>query len=556
MLAAFCLLVLFSGLGGAALFEPDEGRNAEKAREIVVLGDWMTPHENFFPVLDKPIFFYWLIAGSFKLFGISEWSARLPSALAALGCVVLLYRWVRAHWGFWEALWSTLVLVTSVEFFILSRIVIVDMTLTFSITLALLSFFSAAQSREARLRRYRFLAMYGAIGFGMLVKGPIAILIPGMIIFFYLLLAKKWWLVGQMNLLVGAALLILIAAPWYLAIESRNPGYLRYFFWEENFGRFVTGEFNRTRSWYYFLIVLAVGFLPWSFFVPVVLKDFRKALTDERRLFLTLWVVLPLVFFSASKAKLPQYILPIFPALSVLTADSLLNVLTSPASKKKQVLHLPWAVQLVTVFYLILGSVWPDILPVYIRHAVGETAFFIWLWAVVLLLVYICFSLLGTTDNQKRLKVVYGCHAASLVFFMLFAGRLMTLISYDRSAKPVAAEVVSLAWREHQVVFYDTYLRGMPFYLRADRPIWVVLPEGKKRTFLGNFYLIEQRPRPSSVYGEAMFTFEEFREEWRKTTRPLLIIVKEKNFRRMTDQIGIPARELAKVDEYLLATNR
>jgi 4-amino-4-deoxy-L-arabinose transferase-like glycosyltransferase len=112
-----CLTVLFANLGGAALFEPDEGRNAEKAREILLLNDWVTPHENFIPVLDKPIFFYWLVAFSYKFFGIVEWSARLPSALLALGCLLLVYRFVRQRWGAWEAMWSVLVLVTSVEFF-------------------------------------------------------------------------------------------------------------------------------------------------------------------------------------------------------------------------------------------------------------------------------------------------------------------------------------------------------------------------------------------------------------------------------------------------------
>src|SRR5919109_517804 len=86
-----CLAIVFTNLGSSALFEPDEGRNAEKAREILLLGDWVTPHENFLPTLDKPVFFYWLVASSFILFGLSEWSARLPSALAALGCIFLVY---------------------------------------------------------------------------------------------------------------------------------------------------------------------------------------------------------------------------------------------------------------------------------------------------------------------------------------------------------------------------------------------------------------------------------------------------------------------------------
>jgi 4-amino-4-deoxy-L-arabinose transferase-like glycosyltransferase len=150
LLCVVCLITLFHGLGSTALFEPDEGRNAEKAREILLLGDWVTPHQNFLPTLDKPIFFYWLVALSFKIFGFAEWSARLPSLLSAVGCLLLVYRFARIQWGTWEALWSCLVLVTSIEFVILSRSVIFDMTLTLFITWALMSFYSAQQSIDSK----------------------------------------------------------------------------------------------------------------------------------------------------------------------------------------------------------------------------------------------------------------------------------------------------------------------------------------------------------------------------------------------------------------------
>src|SRR4029077_17273830 len=162
LLGFVCLILIFSSLGSAALFEPDEGRNAEKAREILVVGDWLTPTQNFVPALDKPIFFHWLVALSFKRFGISDWSARLPSALAAFGCVFLVYRFARRQWGPWEALWSCLVLVTSAEFFVLSRVVILVMTLPFFIALALFSFYALTQSNHPGARKVHVLLMYGA----------------------------------------------------------------------------------------------------------------------------------------------------------------------------------------------------------------------------------------------------------------------------------------------------------------------------------------------------------------------------------------------------------
>jgi 4-amino-4-deoxy-L-arabinose transferase-like glycosyltransferase len=115
-LAALCCWVIFQNLGTAHLFEPDEGRNAERGRELLLLNDWVIPHENFVPALNKPIFLYWLIAIAYKLFGVSEWSARLPSALAALGCLFLIYGFVRERWGACEAAWSALILL-KIQFF-------------------------------------------------------------------------------------------------------------------------------------------------------------------------------------------------------------------------------------------------------------------------------------------------------------------------------------------------------------------------------------------------------------------------------------------------------
>src|SRR5262245_34735467 len=186
------MAVLFVNLGSADLFEPDEGRNAEKAREILLLNDWITPHENFLPVLDKPMFFYWLVAFAYKIFGISEWSGRLPSALSALGCLFLVYRFARQRWGFWEARWSALILLTSVEFFLLSRVVLADMPLTFCITLALFSFYSALHAEDEKAKKLHCWFMYGALGVGTLIKGLIGLVIPGLVFFIYLLVTKRW----------------------------------------------------------------------------------------------------------------------------------------------------------------------------------------------------------------------------------------------------------------------------------------------------------------------------------------------------------------------------
>jgi 4-amino-4-deoxy-L-arabinose transferase-like glycosyltransferase len=291
---------LFHGLGSAALFEPDEGRNAEKAREILLLGDWVTPHQNFLPTLGKPIFFYWLVALCFKIFGLAEWSARLPAVLSAIGCLFLVYRFARTQWGMWEALWSCLALVTSVEFLVLSRTVIFDMTLTLFIAWALMSFYAAQKAGRSTSRNLHWLTMYAAMGAATLVKGLLGVIIPGMVIFCYLFFSRKWSLLSRMRIVPGAIVFMAIVVPWYAWVEVRNPGYLHYFLWEEHFVRYLTPHFERTGNWYYFFAVLGVGFLPWSLILPVTIRSLFKRLADELNLFSTLWVILPFIFFSGS----------------------------------------------------------------------------------------------------------------------------------------------------------------------------------------------------------------------------------------------------------------
>jgi 4-amino-4-deoxy-L-arabinose transferase-like glycosyltransferase len=316
------LFIFFHSLGGAALFEPDEGRNAEVGREIIVTQDWVTPHYDFIPRLDKPIFYYWLIALTYKLFGVSEWSARLPSAIAALACLVLTFGLALTMLGFWEALWSGLILATGVEFFVLSRTVILDMTLTFLITLSLGAFYWGTTTDHGKIKRVLYLLMYVSMGVATLIKGPIGIILSGLVIFFYLFHTRKWFLLKEMNLFLGIPLLILIAGSWYVWAETRNPGELRYFFLEENVLRFLTPRFNRSQPWYYFFSVLLIGFLPWTLLLAFIIEDLWKRPFDDVTVFLVTWVILPLFFFSFSDSKLPHYILPLYPPLSILAGKS------------------------------------------------------------------------------------------------------------------------------------------------------------------------------------------------------------------------------------------
>ena len=553
LLFAFVVILFFYRLGGPALFEPDEGRNAEKAREILLLNDWITPHENFHAVLDKPIFFYWLIALSYKLFGISEWAARLPSALSALGCVLVVYFFVRRWWGEWEARWSVLTLATSVGFFIFSRIVIFDMTLTAFITLALWAFYHAVHESGRKARWNTCAILYLALGAATLTKGLVGLVVPGLIFFCYLLLSKSWPVLGKIRLLTGAALFVLVVAPWYILAETHNPGYLRYYLWEEHFGRFATMKFDRFSPWYFYLYVAPLGLLPWIFLLPCTIQNYWRRKLDAKTLWLILWAALPIVFFSLSKAKLPHYILPSFPPLAILIGVALPRVLRESQGLCRFGFTAAWLTLSSLFIYSAVGVIRPEILPAIARGRFDSIAVLFWIsTAIALVLVYLtCKRILWT---KVKLEHIFVAQGVGLLVFVITLAEMMVLIAPARSAKDIALKTLPFLSPKTQMVSYDTYAESLPFYLQTEKPVWVVTHSSKKRTFLGNYYAITGQPEPISRWGKALLSFDEFRDIWQSSDAPLVILVKDKNLPRLERLVGAALKPIAEYDEYLLVT--
>jgi 4-amino-4-deoxy-L-arabinose transferase-like glycosyltransferase len=555
LLCLICLIILFHGLGSAELFEPDEGRNAEKAREILLLSDWITPHQNFLPTLDKPILLYWLVALSFKIFGTAEWSARLPSVLSAVGCLFLVYRFARTEWGMWEALWSCLILVTSVEFLVLSRIVIFDMLLTLFTTWALLSFYAAQKTDRSRWTNVHWSMMYIAVGAATLVKGLVGLAIPGMVIFFYLLFSRKWFLLSQMKLAVGAIIYLAIVAPWYAWTELRNPGYLRYFFWEEHFVRYLTAHFSRTHDWYYFFAVLGVGFLPWSLILPATIRSFWKRLDNELNLFLVLWVILPFIFFSVSHSKLPHYILPIFPALGLLTGRAVALQNYNSAKTGWWCLFIPLIFPTLFTLYLLAGAARPEWLPLEIRSGVVQKIAVIGVYAAVIFVIFVAFGIGHIKHLWKDAGPALVCTSVSLALFFVLLTQIIAATSFHRTSKSLARHIAAVIQPEDYLVFYNTYPEGIPFYLGIDKPIWLVQAR-EKEDVMGSYYVGEMRPATAAGYGPVLLTFEQFAQEWTKNDKKLRVLVREKNFRQFSANVGTVPSKVMKFDNYALVSNR
>ncbi|MBI3608455.1 MAG: glycosyltransferase family 39 protein, partial [Nitrospirae bacterium] len=328
-LLALCGSLFFVGLGDLPLFDVDEAVFAETTREMIATGDWITPHYNGTDRFDKPILFYWLMAGAFTVFGVGEWSARLWSAAFGVGLVALLALFARRRLGPRAGLLSGLVAATSIEVIVLAHSAITDMTLIFFVTAGLLAGYTAMQADDAAKRTRWAVLGAASLGLAVLTKGPVGIVLPGLIVVLFLALRGgmgetlarlPWWRM--------AVVFLLIVAPWYaLELHARGWDFVDGFFLKHNVRRFTGVISGHAGPFYYYVPVVAVGFFPWTaLLMPAVRWAWPSGWRGLRRptdreaigLFLLLWIGTVFVFFSLAGTKLPNYVAALFPPLALL----------------------------------------------------------------------------------------------------------------------------------------------------------------------------------------------------------------------------------------------
>ena len=313
----------FASLDVRKLQHPDEGRYAEIAREMLVSGDWVTPRLDGLKYFEKPPLQYWLTAASFRAFELDEWTARLPGAVAGFATAAVVGVTGAAIASPVAGVYAALALVGSVWLFGISHLVTLDALLTFWLTLSLCAFLRAqhAGASGAASRRWMLLA-YAATAGGVMTKGLVALLIPFCTLVVYSLVTRDRGPWKRLHLVPGLAVLLLLAAPWFVLVSLRNPEFARFFFMHEHFERFLTTEHRRTGAWWYFVPMFFAGLLPWTgVFVWRLRHAWRDAAVDASGFawakFCLVFAGFVFVFFSLSGSKLPSYILPMFPAAAL-----------------------------------------------------------------------------------------------------------------------------------------------------------------------------------------------------------------------------------------------
>ena len=326
VLLGFCFILYFLNLGQWDLWNPDEPRYAQVAREMINGRDWILMHFNGKVYEDKPPLFFWSIAlSSYLLQGFSSFSVRLPAALFGTLTVLLTFFLGKNLYSSRTGFFSGLILATSLEFAYLSTRANIDTTLTFFTTASLLCFLRWYQYHKGERSNQRptifIYGFYIGMALGTLTKGPVGFVLPLLVSLIYLLIQKDWKGIKGMKLIPGIVLMMVIVLAWYVpAVWKGGRDYLNVTLLKQTVNRYSQG-WSHVKPFYYYFYNYPFESLPWVLFLPAAIAyGFSKETLEKRKkfLFLLTWFVVIFIFFSLSKGKRGLYLLPLYPAVSIM----------------------------------------------------------------------------------------------------------------------------------------------------------------------------------------------------------------------------------------------
>src|SRR6266496_2492723 len=522
-------LALGFDLGGYPLFDPDEGRNAEVAREMAETNDYVLPHLDGLPYVDKPIVYFAAAAVAIEALGPTETAARLPAYLFTLATLIVVAWFGSRRWGPDAGWLAALALATMPLVLAYARTTIMDSALAFCTTLAILALWDN-----------RPVLAWAAIGLGSITKGPVAILVPLITLISYSLIIRRS--VRRLFALAGIALFALIALPWFLAMSHRVPEFPHYVFVRETFERVTTKGFHRTAPFWYYLPIIPVAAFPWI--VPALgrVRNWRWAwlvrrvnVQAQEAVFLTCWVLGPLLFFTLNQSKLPQYMLPLMPPFALAAARILTRDATelgggiAVARKAYATIAATFgvALALLTVWLPVPLSLTPAE-----RAAIPPTALAL---GIALLVSATMVWYAGRAPAHPRPALAVMGYALTVIVMPIVSGRLLGAVSEDRSAATLARVIQNVRPRagsaqEVEVVGVSAFPTSLPFYLR--RPIAVATASAQELT--SNF-IVDYQDRFRADSTSPLKPADYWRERARTCRTPTVFVVRANDARRRAE---------------------
>lgn len=455
-------LIFFWNLGAIPLFDPDEGRYSEMSLTMLRTGDWMIPRMNGIIHIHKPPLANWLFAESFKIFGPSEFSARLPGVLLSLALLALLIRLGTFLFNFRTGYAAACILATSILYVAISRLVTTDMTLTFVTFSAMYCiahlFFSD---------RRRLLYFYGAViflGLGMLTKGPVAWMITLTPTLVFAIWKKQKIEIPLLHWILGFLLFVLISLSWYVAVILTHEGVWDYFVHHQLVGRMFKGRMGRAHPIFYYLLIVPLGFFPWTFFLPAAWADRKEVLKDAslriRAQFVLLWFLVPFILFSLFRTKLATYIVPVFPPLALYGALYWAHWL-DPKTKSfsRRIEGTLWLLARLLPAMIGGGLIFVMVKPEFLT---GIPLSFV--AALLLLLTGVTFAV-ESVRKKGSLRPVFMLLVLWMSLMSLLALSALPYLQYKNS-KQIALELAKTKKPGEKILLWGDYYASLPFYLQ------------------------------------------------------------------------------------------
>ena len=439
------------------LLDPDEGRYAEIPREMLASGDWVTPHLNGLKYFEKPPLQYWATSAAYSVCGESEWTARLWSVALAFLCLPMVYAWSRALYGMKAGLVALSALAVSPYFAIVGHLDLLDAGFTFWLTGAIFAFTLAQNAPTGSQSERRWmLVTWAAAALAVLSKGIVVGVLAGLTLSLYSLLERDIRPWKRLHAGLGIPLFVLIAAPWFVLVSSRNPEFLQFFFVHEHLARFLTTVHQRVEPWWYFLPVLLLGVLPWVGYVGGLARQawFDPGLSPQFRpqKFLLLFALVTLVFFSLSGSKLAPYILPMMPVLAALAG-------VHAAARPDFIRHVSWFVAGLLVFCAIGMGVYS------VSHS-GKLPQAVLAWSTATAALGACAAILTQLRIAPARGVWLLCVASVLGWQCLLTA--FAAVAPLRTAKELVAAISEEIKPQTPLYSVGQYRHTLTWYLRRN----------------------------------------------------------------------------------------
>ncbi|HEX2531764.1 MAG TPA: glycosyltransferase family 39 protein [Burkholderiaceae bacterium] len=532
----FCIAWFYT-LSARTLVPSDEGRYAEIAREMVVSGDWITPRLNAIKYFEKPPLQMWVTALAFKAFGLGEWQARLWTGICGLlGILLTAYAGWRVF-GKRVGVAAGLVLASSFAWAALGHFNTLDMGLSGMMTLALCALLLGQRDHATpTVQRNWMLACWTGMALAVLSKGLIGVVLPGTVLVLYTLWSRDWTIWKRLHFGPGLLLFLAIAAPWFVLVSLKNPEFPHFFFIREHFERFASKVHHRYEPWYYFILILSLGIMPW---LGMLAQSLWGGLREEAGAFrpkklLLAWTGFIFVFFSFSDSKLSSYILPIFPALALLIA-----VYLQTAPVKSWVVTASLVAVSSTALLTFISRV-----PRLAKHP-AEVANYqasqSWIAAAGIVMLVGALFVLWRIRRKRGDLALTATIALAISGFI--CGQLLLLGTEThgryRAGLPLVPAIQTELMPDTKIYAVGMYDQTLPFYLRRT----MILVEYPDELAFG----LRQEP------GLWLPTRAAFIEQWKSDSKSIAVM-RPAIFAKLQEQ-GLPMRILARDTRRVIVTN-